>query len=213
MRPYIFPIFYLPPVSWFSFFLFSQGRIMLEIHENFIKQTYRNRTKICSASGVLSLIIPIQHSSGKRKMKDVAISYAEDWRSVHWKSIKYAYRNSPYFEFYEDLLQKIYHQQESSLICFNLNVLEILQRILRSGQEFSFTSSYEKNPEDMVDFREKWNTKKRISLPYIKPYYQVFSEKLGFLQDLSILDLICHLGPESMGYLKDVYFLSIFLRK
>ena len=102
----LLPIFYLPPIYWFSKFL-NEDQISLEQWENFPKQTYRNRTNIYGANGKLSLVIPIKHT-GKRQMKDIEISYAENWQKIHWKSIKTAYQSSPYFEFYEDKLGEIY---------------------------------------------------------------------------------------------------------
>ena len=85
----LLPIFYLPPISWFSIFLDGDNHIFLEQFENFPKQTYRNRTAIYGANGKLPLIIPIKHN-GKREMKDIEISYSEDWQKLHWKSIKTA---------------------------------------------------------------------------------------------------------------------------
>ena len=93
----LLPIFYLPPVSWFSEFL-NQEEIVFELFENFPKQTYRSRCNIFGANGKLALIIPIHHN-GSRTLKDIEISYAEDWQKLHWKSIKIAYQSSPYFEY------------------------------------------------------------------------------------------------------------------
>ena len=85
----VLPIFYLPPVSWFAEFLKEENEILLEQHENFPKQTYRSRCNIYGANGKLALILPIHHN-GKRAMKDLELSYAEDWQKLHWKSIKIA---------------------------------------------------------------------------------------------------------------------------
>ncbi len=103
----LLPLFYLPPISWWSEFL-SEEPIILEQHENFPKQTYRNRANIYGANGKLSLSIPIKHN-GKRALKDLEISYDENWQSLHWKSIKIAYQTSPYFGFYESKLEKYFN--------------------------------------------------------------------------------------------------------
>jgi len=116
----LLPLFYLAPVSWFSVFLNEDNEIFLEQYENFPKQTYRNRAAIYGANGKLPLIIPINHN-GKREMKDIEISFAEDWQKLHWKSIKTAYQSTPYFEFYEDRLKGIYDEKISSLAEFNLS--------------------------------------------------------------------------------------------
>ena len=108
----LLPIFYLPPISWFSIFLDGDNHIFLEQFENFPKQTYRNRTAIYGANGKLPLIIPIKHN-GKREMKDIEISFSEDWQKLHWKSIKTAYQSTPYFEFYEDRLKSIFMKKSA----------------------------------------------------------------------------------------------------
>ncbi|NAW51050.1 hypothetical protein GNY06_06585 [Elizabethkingia argentiflava] len=199
MTNLILPIFYLPPVQWFSQFLDENRIILLEEWENFPKQTYRNRTEIYGANGKLSLIIPIKHT-GNRLYRDTQISYAERWQQLHWKSIKTAYQSSPYFEFYEEELKTIFEGQPQSLMQFNLRALHIILRILKIEQDFGFTSSYQDIPAG-VDLRQAFSAKKTVE-KLCQKYYQVFSDKLGYIPNLSILDLICNLGPESIVYLK-----------
>ncbi len=196
----LLPIFYLPPISWFHELL-SDSEIVLEQYEHFPKQTYRNRANIFGANGTLSLIIPIKHN-GKRTMKDLEISYAEDWKSLHWKSIKTAYQSSPYFEFYEDRLTKIFEGKESHLVEFNLKVINIILDILKTQKAYSLNTQYEKTPE-MEDFRDKFSAKNESEYD-MEFYYQTFSDKLGFLKDLSVLDLICNKGPESLTYIQTI---------
>ena len=197
----LLPVFYLPPISWFSVFLDEKKDVVFEQYENFPKQTYRNRTNIFGANGKLSLIIPIQHT-GKREVKDVQISYAENWQKLHWKSIKTAYQSSPYFEFYEDKLLKIFEKEEKSLIKFNLNALEVIVNILKTEKAYSLNTEYIKNPEE-INFREKFSAKQPSEFE-MEEYYQTFSDKLGFIKDLSILDLLCNKGPESLSYIKSI---------
>lgn len=197
----ILPIFYLPPISWFAEFLDAQNEIILEQYEHFPKQTYRSRCTIYGANGKLVLILPIHHN-GKRAMKDIEISYAEDWQKLHWKSIKIAYQSSPYFEYYEDQLKQIYSSQPKSLIDFNLNALNIILKILKEEKEFSLTEKYQKTPE-ATDFRVQFSAKKESNYLFSE-YYQTFSDKLGFIADLSVLDLLCNMGPESATYIKNI---------
>ena len=197
----LLPIFYLPPISWFAVFLKEEHEIVLEQYENFPKQTYRNRANIYGANGKLSLIIPISHS-GKRIMKQIEISHRENWKQNHWKSIKAAYQSSPYFEFYEDRLQKIFEFETESLIQFNLNALNIIQDILKTKKAYSLNNEYAKVPSEL-NFRERFSAKKETEFE-MEEYYQTFSDKLGFEKDLSILDLICNKGPETLTYLKNI---------
>ena len=195
----LLPIFYLPPIYWFSKFL-NEDQTSLEQWENFPKQTYRNRTNIYGANGKLSLIIPIKHT-GKRQMKDIEISYAENWQKIHWKSIKTAYQSSPYFEFYEDKLGEIYNTDEPLLAKFNLRALEIIQDILKTEKSFSLTEEYIKICDN--DFRGEFSAK-NLSHRGLSEYYQTFSDKMGFIEDLSIVDLLCNKGPETINYLKTI---------
>lgn len=201
MKNVLLPVFYLPPISWFSVFMNAENEVTLEQCENFPKQTYRNRTNIYGANGKLSLIIPISHT-GKRGLKEIEVSNREDWRKLHWKSIKTAYQSSPYFEFYEDKLIKLFESKENYLLDFNMKGLEILQQILKTEKAYSLNEEYIKNPDE-INFREKFSAK--VSSEYeMDNYYQTFSDKLGFLSDLSILDLICNKGPESVTYIKNI---------
>ena len=197
----LLPIFYLPPISWFAVFLKVENEVVLEQFENFPKQTYRNRANIYGANGRLSLIIPTRHT-GKRIMKETEISHRENWQQLHWKSIKTAYQSSPYFEFYEEKLQKIFEFKTDFLIKFNLNALKIIQDILKTEKAYSLNNDYVKIPLE-ENYREKFSAKKETEFE-MEEYYQTFSDKLGFEKDLSILDLICNKGPETLTYLKNI---------
>lgn len=197
----LLPLFYLPPISWFSVFLQHDAEVTLEQFENFPKQTYRNRTVIYGANGTLALIIPVLHN-GKKTINEIEVSQRENWQKLHWKSIKNAYQSSPYFEFYEDQLAQIFTFETQSLFQFNLNALQIIQKILKTEKAYSLNEEFTKTPAD-VDFRNKFSAKKESEFE-MEEYYQTFSDKLGFEKDISILDLICNKGPESLTYLRNV---------
>lgn len=196
----LLPIYYLPPISWFTLFLDENFEVILEQYENFPKQTYRNRTNIYGANGKLSLIIPIHHN-GKRAMKDIEVSNAENWKALHWKSIKNAYQSSPYFEYYEDQLKSIFENEEKSLLKFNLNAISSILKILKTEKAYLLNSEYSEHPK-ATDFRKEFSAKSPKDFGFDK-YYQTFSDKLGFLEDLSILDLICNKGPEAATYINN----------
>lgn len=197
----LLPIFYLPPISWFTEFLDDEHLVYLEQYENFPKQTYRNRTNILGANGPLSLIVPIHHN-GKRALNEIEISYAENWQKIHWKSIKIAYQSSPYFEYYESQLEQIYATKTQSLVEFNLHALQIILKIMKAEKEFLLTKEYLKST-DKKDFRTEFSAKKESEY-HMPEYYQIFADKVGFVKNLSILDLLCNLGPESITYIKNI---------
>ncbi|MDR2122026.1 MAG: WbqC family protein [Flavobacteriaceae bacterium] len=195
----ILPNFYFAPVSYFALWLKSED-VHLEQWENFPKQTYRNRCVIQGANGKLPLIIPIEHS-GARIMKDIKISYASDWQKLHWKSIRSAYQSSPYFEHYENTLIPVFEKKETFLFDMNLKTLDWVNTILKFDFSYQLTDKYIKDTEG-TDAREMFNAKKES--PHLYPeYIQVFSDRFDFMNDLSILDLICNLGPKSAIYINN----------
>lgn len=197
----LLPLFYLPPISWFSVFLRQDADVTLEQLENFPKQTYRNRAVIYGANGKLALIIPVLHN-GKKIINEIEFSQRENWQKLHWKSIRNAYQGSPYFEFYEDQLAQIFTFETQSLFQFNLNALQIIQKILKTEKAYSLNKEFTKTPAE-ADFRNQFSAKKESEFE-MEEYYQTFSDKHGFEKDLSILDLICNKGPESLTYLRNV---------
>ncbi len=198
----LLPLFYLPPISWFSVFLKEEAEIVLEQFESFPKQTYRNRAAIYGANGRLLLIIPVKHN-GTRTINEIEVSHREAWEKIHWKTIKTAYQRSPYFEYYEDQLEDIFNYKTDSLFQFNLNALKIIQKLLKTNKAFSFSEEYFRNPTE-ENFREKFSPKNEPEFE-ADDYYQTFSDKFGFQKDLSIIDLLCNKGPESLTYIKNIH--------
>ena len=197
----LLPLFYLPPISWFSVFLREDAEIVFEQFESFPKQTYRNRTAVYGANGRLLLIIPVKHN-GTRTINEIEVSHRDSWEKIHWKSIKTAYQRSPYFEYYEDQLEQIFNFKTNSLFAFNLNALKIIQKILKTEKGYSLTEEYFRNPTE-ENYREKFSPKKEQEY-ILEEYYQTFTEKFGFQEDLSIIDLLCNKGPESLTYIKNI---------
>lgn len=196
----IFPIFYFGPVSYFAELIKAEN-YKFEIHENFPKQTYRNRLYIQGANGKLRLGIPILHNN-TRRIKDIEVSYDSNWQKEHWKSIVSAYQSSPYFEFYEDGIAPIYEKKEKFLLDINLKTIEFINSKLKLNLNLNFTESYELIDKSL-DFRNQFSakTEPQIQMP---PYMQVFDDKFDFIPDLSILDLLCNEGPKSATYLKEI---------
>ena len=197
----LLPLFYLPPISWFSVFLREDAEIVFEQFESFPKQTYRNRTAVYGANGRLLLIIP-EKQNGTRIINEIEVSHRDSWEKIHWKSIKTAYQISPYFEYYEDQLEQIFNFKTNSLFAFNLNALKIIQKILKTDKGYSLTEEYFRNPTE-ENYREKFSPKKEQEF-ILEEYYQTFTEKFGFQEDLSIIDLLCNKGPESLTYIKNI---------
>lgn len=197
----IFPVFYFGPVSYFKE-LINANNPYFEVHENFPKQTYRNRCYIQGANGKLRLAIPVRHN-GKRAMKEIEISYESNWQKEHFKSLVSAYQSSPYFEYYEDGIAEIYAKKEKFLLDLNFKALEFIDAKLNLNLNLANrTESYQTSVEKS-DFRNRFEAKSETAIE-MPEYMQVFDEKFGFMSDLSILDLLCNEGPKSATYLKEL---------
>jgi len=195
---------YLPPVSYFLAMLRS-GRVELEAHENFVKQSYRNRCRIATANGVETLSIPIESNKGEKvAIREARIAPHDNWQQNHWRAIASAYRNSPFFDYYEDDFRKFYEKKWTFLWDYNQELLTLVLELLDIDINIHITSNFQANYVDVNDFREIIHPKKEIIL-HSKPYYQVFENKHGFLQDLSIIDLLFNMGNESVFYLLPEY--------
>jgi hypothetical protein len=191
---------YFPPISYMAI-LAKHKDIIIEQMETYPKQTYRNRCEIMTSSGKLDLIVPVSKPSGNHTItKYVEISYREAWKQHHWKSIRTAYRSSPYFNYYADLIHPLFITKDKYLIELNFKVLTLLNKIIGINTTFSFTEDYIKDNEGIMDLRMKMKPGKMV-VSDLKEYPQVFSHKSGFIKDLSVLDLIFNIGPESKGYL------------
>lgn len=176
--------------------------VMFEVEDNFLKQTYRNRTYIYGANGQLALNIPVIHTQKNRqKYKDVKIFNEEKWQDQHWKSLLSAYRTSPFFEYYEDDLQPLFTLKTDYILDFNFKCFEIVCDCLQLELNTSKTKIYQKTYEDKKDYRFLVNAKKEFLKPFDN-YTQVFQEKHGFINNLSILDLLFNEGPNALNYLE-----------
>ena len=166
------------------------------------KQTLRNRMFIHGANGKLMLSIPIRHSgiNQKRFYDDVSIDLSSDWKKNHFKSIKIAYQSSPYFEFYEEDLKNFYQVETNNLYNFNLKSVDLVLKWLEMGtnnRTIDFNIEIYKQSKNIkeIDNRE---IKKKSNIKYI----QTFEDKNGFIDGLSILDMIFNCGPKTKDYIK-----------
>jgi hypothetical protein len=200
---------YFAPIRYFSKIL-VYPEIYIEQHENFIKQTYRNRTVILGANGPVSLIVPVEKGREKKiKIKDLRIAYDEEWQRNHWRTIFSAYNSSPFFEYYADDIEPFFRKKYNFLFDFNQQITKALTEILEIQLSLTLTEEFELIPENCLNFREQINPKTHLidHDPHFvsQPYTQVFSEKFGFIPDLSILDLLFNEGPSARDLLEESF--------
>ena len=172
--------------------------ILFEVSDNYQKQTFRNRTYIYGANGKLGLFIPVIHTHKNRELfKDVKISYESNWMDLHLKSLQSAYRSSPYFEYFEDDFIKLYSEKEKFLVDFNIKCIKLISNLLDLDLDFKISNEYVEKTNDIIDLRDLSNARKEKKIETPK-YIQVFESKHGYLNNLSILDLIFSEGTNSV---------------
>lgn len=188
---------YLPSIEYMAELVAKP--IHFTLRTNYQKQTYRNRCSIYGANGKLNLIIPVEHNKvlAQQKDGDVKIKWDENWQKQHWKSIASAYSSSPFFEFYEDELKAAFFMQPKTLAAFNQGLLRCIFDWLDLEDEFLFSDKY----KALTPLEEYLINPKQESDKLFPKYVQVFDNKHGFIPNLSVLDLIFNLGPESYDYL------------
>lgn len=204
---------YFGPVQWYQKLNRFDG-VLMEQHEHFLKQTYRNRCVIATTQGVQALTVPVEAPVGegvslsKTEIKDVRISNHGKWRTEHWNALQSAYGESPFFEFYEDDIRPFFENRWEFLLDFNMAITEKMCELLDIHPHIELTSSYQNSLPigegwGETDFRTVIHPKhpQEDSDFSPKPYYQVYKERFGFLPNLSILDLLFNMGNEAVFYL------------
>lgn len=198
MQPALIELFYWPPVSWLA--LARQSAVLwLEASENFQKGSYRNRCHIAGPNGMQRLSIPLQKGKHQQTpIRDVRIAYDEPWQRTHWRSIRTAYGNAPYFEHFADAVAPFFEKKHAFLFDLNLEVLHFLLGNMRWQGQIHLTETYRQpgQPIDaemaVLDARGLIGPDKPATTEWFapEPYPQVFTERHGFLPDLSALDVL-----------------------
>ncbi len=196
----ILPSAYLAPVSYYAL-LHRYETTWTEVCDNYHKQTYRNRCTIATANGPLSLSIPVVKAEERKvQMKDVRISDHGNWRHQHWNALQSAYMNSPFFEYYADEFAPFYTKRWEFLADFNEELQRKVCELIDISPDVRRTTHYEAEPLGADDYRELIQPRRPL-VAKTNTYYQVFSSRFGFIADLSIVDLLFNVGPESVLYL------------
>lgn len=192
---------YFPTVAHFVA-VANAETVTFEAADNFQKQTFRNRMYIYGANGKLLLNIPIKHNKNKQKTlyKITEIENVENWQNQHWRSIVSAYKSSPFFEYYEDDLRDLFTQPQTSLYALNIEIFKRLCECIDIDLNIEYTTVFN-TTTSLIDCRHLVNSKKETPIT-LESYTQVFGDKYGYLNNLSILDLLFNEGPNTLNYLE-----------
>ena len=192
---HIFPTAYLPSIEYVSLFLKTEDA-SIELFETYQKQSCRTRTNVMTANGIQTLTIPVIKTNGNHTLtKDIEISYKESWQQVHLRCLESAYRKSAYFDYYFPYFEKIYRQKFKTLVELNDFCLKTILKIMKVKKDYSFTTDFERIADEN-DYRISLS--KGTNKIEMKPYYQVFADRHGFISNLSIVDLLFNEGPNSI---------------
>ncbi|MHA6247108.1 WbqC family protein [Pontibacter sp. CAU 1760] len=193
---------YNPPISYFWHALRAES-LLVERHENYTKQSYRNRCHVLTSQGMQPLSVPVLHGSSKDKtlITEIEIDYSQKWYNIHWRTLQAAYGRAPYFEFYSDYLQDVYARRPQYLFELNTDLLKLYLKLLKLNRPLGFTESFEvEQPENVLDLRNRVHPKIYPDNLHVKPYTQVFGKQ--FVSDLSIIDLLFTQGPAALSFLQ-----------
>ena len=192
----IFPTAYLPSIEYVSLFLKTE-QPKIELFETYQKQSCRTRCNVMTANGVQTLTVPVIKVNGNHTLtKDVEISYKESWQQVHLRCLESAYRKSAFFDYYFPYFEKIYKEKFNTLVELNDYCLKTILKLLKVKKEYLYTEDFEKITDDN-DYRISLS-KNEINKIEMKPYYQVFADRHGFISNLSVIDLLFNEGNNSI---------------
>ena len=214
MKEVLLSTTYFGPIQWYQK-LYRAEEVFIERCESFQKQTYRNRCLIATTNGLQALTIPVVRDQSNRLsdtnqdqepvslIHSIRISDHGNWRHLHWNALKSAYGESPFFDYYQDDIRPFFEQRWDYLFDFNEAIREKMCELLDIQPSVRYTEEFASTVNNMIDFRSSINPKHPEPDPDFTPkrYYQVYEQKHGFLPNLSILDLLFNMGPESIFYL------------
>jgi len=173
---------YFPPAEWFSLVAHNR-RVVIEKHENYHRQTYRNRCIILGANGPLPLIVPVQQGSfHKTAITDLRTDDSKRWRELHLRGITSAYAAAPFFEYYYDMIRDVITTHYSFLIDLNNAAFTAVCEAIGIDSEIRYSDSFVPEGQREKDYRYSINPKKPCMVKGYSDmqYVQVFGERFGF---------------------------------
>lgn len=200
---------YLAPIQYYAH-LYAAHEAIEDRGEHYVKQTYRNRCYIATPTGAQPLTLPIVRDGAVHTaVRDIRLSDHGKWQHLHWTALTSAYESSPYFEYYADDFRPLYEQHFDFLVDFNDALRQTVLSLLSLDKNITLSNEYVTPTPEMTDLRSVISPKQSLEADTAfrpTPYYQVFKERTGFIPNLSIVDLLFNMGPESRLVLKKSFF-------
>jgi hypothetical protein len=199
---------YFPSIEYMAC-LVKASHVFIEKYETYPKQSLRNRCYLASSQGIQTLSVPVVKPMGNHTPVDkILIDETQDFRTHHLKTIQTLYQSAPFFEYYLDDVRHAILFNETNLIKYNMNILEMLLKNIKLKKEMLFTMDFEKFMNDKIDLRNLISSKHSCNnykvINNAPKYFQIFANKTGFFENLSILDLLFNEGPNTLNILRDM---------
>jgi WbqC-like protein family len=195
-------LLHCPPAAWFADTLTTDG-LLLEAHEHYPKQTFRNRALILTAQGVKPLTVPVRAggSQVKKRATEIEIDYAHRWVLPYWRTLQTAYNRTPYFLYYADPLRDTLESRPTTLWELNERLLRLLLGWIAPQLPVQATESWQlEHADDVLDRRNFYEPQTPPDRMRVPPYPQAFGAT--FVAGLSILDMLFALGPGTAAFLR-----------
>ena len=196
---YIFDLHYFGNINYYITLL-NFKNIEFAPQLPFQKGWFSNKCEVASATGTLKLTIPILGGRNQKALlKDVRIAYHENWRHRHLRAIETCYGNSAFFDFYFLEFDNLFKKHFNFLIDLNLHAHDVVMGILKSNQKYIISEKVLNHNEVLFS---KFYSSNLNTQNFKLKYEQVFENKNGFIENLSIIDLIFCMGPQAFKHLK-----------
>jgi hypothetical protein len=196
----ILPITYLGNTAWWSHLLSDE--CVIDIGENWIKQSARNRCEIVTPNGVATLSVNVCGRGERVATRDVRIDYSKRWQHQHYQALMSAYKNSPYYDYYAEAFEPFYSKQWEWLAEYNLEIARTLLRLMGEKTELNISEKYvDATPADL-DLRGKKEFLTATYAESLPTYTQVFEDRMDFVAGASIIDLFFCEGPYAASLLR-----------
>lgn len=193
----ILPLAYLGSVAYYAHLL--NGDCSVDLGEHFVKRSERNRARILAAAGTMELTVPVCHANRPcTPMRDMRIDYSKRWQHQHWGALVASYKASPFFDHYAPHFEPFYRTEYRYLVDYNRELLSAVCGLLRISEPV-FSECYLVASAGVLDLRPK--RKEGTDFAPV-PYFQVFSDRMSFVPNLSIVDLLFAEGPAAVSVLR-----------
>jgi len=200
----IAPISIIPPIALVKGAC-QHGKWLIEWHENYQKQSIRNRYHILSPNGIQTLTIGVVGQKGEKiPTPEIEIDHNKKWLRDHLRSIKTAYGSAPFFEYYMEDIEALLSYPAQTMADFHEKSVNTWMDLLQISPEIEYTKSFITD-FDGHDFRQRIKSNRETLDVKLPPYVQVFNDRFDFVPNLSVIDLLLNLGPESSSYLRGIF--------